>query len=80
MAGFVRTPENTLLPLSVNDSNLEPLLFPDLLPNGKGHYHDTISNNNNGDIVHEETYSKYIKQRALNIDPWIHDLDLIING
>src|SRR6266496_2974372 len=69
MAGFVRTPENTLLPLSVNDSNLEPLLFPDLFPNGKGHYHDTISNNNNGDIVCEETYSKYIKQRALNIDP-----------
>ncbi|GBC30708.2 DNA helicase PIF1, ATP-dependent [Rhizophagus irregularis DAOM 181602=DAOM 197198] len=65
MAGFVRTPENTLLPLSVKDSNLEPLLFPDLFPDGKGHYHDIISNNN---TVREETYSKYIKQRVLNID------------
>jgi hypothetical protein len=67
MAGFLKTPDNTLLPLSVDDSNLEPLLFPDLFPDGKGHYYDTISNNNNNE-TREETYSKYIKQRVLNID------------
>jgi hypothetical protein len=66
MAGFLKTPDNTLLLLSVNDSNLELLLFPDLFPDGKGHYHDIISKNNN--IIREETYSKYIKQRVLNID------------
>ena len=66
MAGFLRTPDNTLLPLSVDDSNLEPLLFPDLFPDGKGHYYDNISNNNN--TIRGETYSKYIKQRVLNID------------
>src|SRR5439155_24637590 len=32
MAGFVKTPENSLLPLSLDDPNLEPLLFPDLFP------------------------------------------------
>src|SRR4051812_37597038 len=68
MAGFVRTPDNTLLPLSVNDSNLEPLLFSDLFPNGRGHYYDTITNNYNSSAMREETYSKYIKQRVLNID------------
>lgn len=61
MAGFVRTPDNTSLPIAMNDPNLEALLFPDLFPNGKGYYHD---NNNNS----KETYSKYIKQRVLNID------------
>ncbi|GBB87368.1 hypothetical protein RclHR1_13810001 [Rhizophagus clarus] len=66
MAGFLKSPDNTLLPLSVDDPDLEPLLFPDLFPDGKGHYHNIISNNNN--TVREETYSKYIKQRVLNID------------
>jgi len=68
MAGFVRTPDNTLLPLAVNDSNLEGLLFPDLFPNGKGYYHNTTSIENTENITREETYSKYIKQRVLNID------------
>jgi hypothetical protein len=66
IAGFLKTHNNTLLPLSVNDSNLEPLLFPILFPDGKGHYHNIISNNDNE--THGETYSKYIKQRVLNID------------
>ena len=65
MAGFVKTSNNTLLPLAINDPNLELLLFPDLFPNGKGHYYD--NNNSNSEFKHE-TYSKYIKQRVLNID------------
>ena len=65
MAGFVRTPNNTLLPLAINDPDLEALLFPDLFPNGKGHYYDTLSDSNS---IREETYSKYIKQRTLNVD------------
>jgi hypothetical protein len=65
MAGFVKTSDNTLLPLAINDPNLEALLFPDLFPNGKGYYHDSISNS---ELIRHETYSKYIKQRVLNID------------
>jgi hypothetical protein len=63
MAGFVKTSDNTSLPLAINDPNLEPLLFPDLFPNGKGHYHD----NSNSESTYK-TYSKYIKQQVLNID------------
>ena len=65
MAGFVKTSDNTSLPLSINDPSLEALLFPDLFPNGKGFYHDS---NDNLNTTHNETYSKYIKQRVLNID------------
>jgi DNA replication protein DnaC len=68
MAGFVRTPDNTLLPLATDDPDLEGLLFPDLFPNGKGYYHNIDHNSNTNDIIREETYSKYIKQRTLNID------------
>ena len=67
MAGFVRKADNTLLPLATNNPDLEALLFPDLFPDGKGHYHD--NNNSNSSLLREETYSKYIKQRVLNIDP-----------
>ena len=65
MAGFVRTPDSTLLPLAINDPDLEALSFPDLFPNGKGHYYDSLANSN---LIREETFSKYIKQRVLNID------------
>ena len=68
MAGFVKTSDNTLLPIAINDPNLEALLFPNLFPNGKGHYYDKNNNLNTENIICEETYSKYIKQRILNID------------
>ncbi|CAG8731368.1 20181_t:CDS:2, partial [Gigaspora rosea] len=32
MAGFIKTSDSTTLPLSFNDPELEPLLFPDLFP------------------------------------------------
>ena len=66
MAGFVKTPNNTLLPIALNNPDLEALLFPDLFPNGKGHYYDTLSDRST--LSRDETYSKYIKQRVLNID------------
>ena len=65
MAGFVKTSDNTLLPIAINDPNLEALLFPDLFPNEKGYYHDS---NSNSELTRHKTYSKYIKQRVLNID------------
>ena len=58
MAGFVKTSDNTLLPIAINDPNLEALLFPNLFPDEKGHYHDS---NSNSELMHHETYSKYIK-------------------
>ncbi len=58
MAGFIRIPNNTLLPLAIDNSDLEALLFPNLFLNEKGHYYDILSNSN---FTCEETYSKYIK-------------------
>ena len=54
MAGFIRIPNNTLLPLAIDDPDLEALLFPDLFPNGRGHYRDTESTPNNYNNI--ETY------------------------
>ena len=68
MAGFVRTSNGTKMPLSFDNPELEPLLFPDIFPNGRGHFHDqqhTTSNNN----ITAETYGKYIKHRLLCVDP-----------
>ena len=58
MAGFVKTSDNTLLPIAINDPNLEALLFPDLFSDEKGHYYDS---NSNSELTHHKTYSKYIK-------------------
>ncbi|GES90273.1 Pif1-like helicase domain-containing protein [Rhizophagus clarus] len=68
MAGFARTDNNLSLPISLNDPNLEALLFPDLYPDGKGTYQDLV---NQGLIsnVKVETYGKYIKERIGGKDP-----------
>jgi len=68
MAGFVRTRNDTSLPLSFSDPELEPLLFPDLLPNGKGHFHDKTHFSSDSSTI-SETYGKYIKHRLLCCDP-----------
>jgi len=68
VAGFVRT-SSTTLPLSFNDPDLEPLLFPDLFPDGRGHYHDQYKDSIQNDSVTPETYGKYIKHRLLCVDP-----------
>ena len=39
MAGFVHS-NNNKLPISIYDPNLEPLVFPHLFPDGKGHFHN----------------------------------------
>src|SRR5438128_9774715 len=36
MAGFVKNSDEMTLPISFNNPELEPLLFPDLFPDGKG--------------------------------------------
>jgi len=59
IVGFVRTPDNTSLPLAINDPNLEALLFSDLFSDEKGYYYD--NNNSDSNFTCEETYSKYIK-------------------
>src|SRR5213080_3562098 len=38
MAGFLTDPNNKALPIPFFDKNIEPLLFPDLFPQGKGIY------------------------------------------
>jgi hypothetical protein len=76
MAGFIKTSDNTSLPLAlVNNSNLEPLLFSDLFPDGKGHYHD----NGTSDLglMRKETYSNILNNEYLILN---HVLDFILNG
>jgi hypothetical protein len=67
MAGFHQSDETDSIPISLNDPDLEALLFPDLFPDGHGHFREIIINQN----AHQsriDTYGKYIKQRLLNID------------
>lgn len=68
MAGFVRTDNNLSLPISLNDPNLEALLFPDLFPYGKGTYQDLVKqcSTSNKKVI---TYGKYIKERIGGKDP-----------
>ncbi|CAJ0840813.1 6800_t:CDS:2 [Entrophospora sp. SA101] len=51
MAGFVRDPNSSLLPIRVNDPHLEPLLFPDIFPDGEGYFCDSSGDNRNTDHV-----------------------------
>ena len=70
MAGFVQDGENLRIPISTYDPELEPLIFPDLFTDGRGHFHDIVSQSSQGTTeTCEETYGKYIKLRLQNIDP-----------
>src|ERR1044071_6771958 len=68
MAGFVNSNNNSLLPISIYDPNLEPHLFPHLFPDGKGHYHDMkkYAQSNENRL---ETLGKYAKHMVLLNDP-----------
>lgn len=68
MAGFVHNNDNLSLPISTYDPNLEPLLFPHLFPDGKGHYHDMkkYAQSNENRL---ETLGKYAKHMILLNDP-----------
>ncbi|CAG8490878.1 16859_t:CDS:2 [Acaulospora morrowiae] len=63
IAGFVQTSNSTKLPLSFSNPELEPLLFPDIFPDGHGHYNEIKIHNKNS-----ITYGKYIKHRLLYVD------------
>src|SRR5271154_1569708 len=69
MAGFHRNndDETNSIPISLNHPSLEALLFPDLFPDGHGHYREMISNLTSRQL-RIDTYGKYIKHRLLNID------------
>lgn len=54
------------MPISFSDPELEPLVFPDLFPDGNGYFNQGISNPE----TRAETYRKYIKERLLGYDPW----------
>src|SRR4051812_5519333 len=71
MAGFIKTPTTTL-PLAFDNPDLEPLIFPDLFPNGKGHFYDQNTDTLEDDSVKSETYGKYIKYCLLCVDPRFH--------
>ena len=68
MAGFVYNNNNSSLPISIYDSNLEPLLFLHLFPDGKGHYHD-MKNHAQSNENRLETLEKYAKHMILLNDP-----------
>ncbi|CAH1768141.1 11067_t:CDS:2, partial [Entrophospora sp. SA101] len=65
ISGFVQLNNNTKLPISTNHKDLEPLLFPYLFLNGKGHYYDLIKEGNNNHL----TFGKYAKHMILLFDP-----------
>jgi hypothetical protein len=75
MAGFVRPadPSSKAIPISIADNNLEALLFPDLFPDGRGHFRgfrkrDGAAEDDDEDD-HTETYGRYIKQKIMSFDP-----------
>src|ERR1700722_17855293 len=68
MAGFVQIPTTTLS-LAFDSPDLELLLFPDLFPDGNGHFSDQNTNTSEDDSIRSETYGKYIKHRLLCVDP-----------
>src|SRR5205085_7073822 len=56
MAGFLTDPNNKELPIPFYDKNIEPLLFPDLFPYGKGFY---ITNENTRQNI--DSLGNYVK-------------------
>ncbi|EXX69470.1 PIF1-like helicase domain-containing protein [Rhizophagus irregularis DAOM 181602=DAOM 197198] len=69
MAGFIQDSDTSRIPISTYDPNLEPLLFPDIFTDGKGHFHDVLTRSPTNAETRDETYGKYIKLRLMNIDP-----------
>ena len=65
MAGFLTDPNNKELPISFYDKNIEPLLFPDLFPYGKGFY----INDENTNRQFKDSLGNYAKSLLLCPDP-----------
>ncbi|PKY50137.1 hypothetical protein RhiirA4_406162 [Rhizophagus irregularis] len=57
MAGFTQQSETLRLPITTYDPNLEPLLFPDIFTDGKGHFHDILNRTSPNDVTREETFN-----------------------
>ena len=81
MAGFLTNPDNKELPIPFYDENIEPLLFPDLFPYGKGFY----KYNENIDRRFTDSLGNYAKSLLLCPDPrwrlswyWPHYIYLTI--
>ena len=60
MAEFIQEADNLrLLPIPIHDPNLEPLLFPDIFTDGRGHFHNTLEQQRESNETCNETYGKY---------------------
>jgi hypothetical protein len=68
MVGFLQTRDHKRIPVSFGDRDLEPLLFPDLFPDGHGHFRDHEMTSSGRSKITDETYGKYIKHRLQGID------------
>jgi hypothetical protein len=68
MVGFLKTPNHNRIPLSFGDPHLEAMLFPDLFPDGHGHFKDYGLTPAGHHPITDETYGKYIKHRLQGID------------
>ena len=68
MAGFIQESDTLRIPISTYDSNLEPLLFPDLFTDGRGHFHDLENSSDTDEETRNETYGQYIKSHLMNVD------------
>ncbi|GES97445.1 Pif1-like helicase domain-containing protein [Rhizophagus clarus] len=64
MAGFLTDPNNKELPIPFYDKNIEPLLFPDLFPYGKGFYINEDTNRR-----FKDSLGNYAKSLLLCPDP-----------
>ena len=66
--GFLYTKDYNRIPIPLHDPELEALLYPDLFPDGYGHYGELKQNaSSSNDKI--ETYGKYIKSQMLGYDP-----------
>ncbi|CAJ0648043.1 5265_t:CDS:2 [Entrophospora sp. SA101] len=58
----------SLLPIRVNDPHLEPLLFPDIFPDGEGYFCDSSGDNRNTDhkMRNYQNTQRLIKQKQID--------------
>jgi hypothetical protein len=67
--GFLLDKDERQIPLNFADSELEALLFPDLFPDGHGHYGELRNESSQSSSNTVLTYGKYIKARLMGYDP-----------
>ena len=73
--GFLTDTDNKKIPIAFHDPELEPLLFPDLFPDGQGYYKHRKQTSETSENFNQ-TYGKYIKSHLIDYDsrfrlhPW----------